>query len=157
MRPMYSPLLTLHSLLRWLVLAAALIAVIRAIAGAAGRRPWTPSDNRSGLWFTISLDIQLLLGLILYVALSPITTEAFRDFGAAMRNSALRFWAVEHLTGMVVALALAHIGRVRIRRSASDAAKHRTAAIFFGLALVAILVSIPWPGMPNGRVLFRGF
>jgi hypothetical protein len=35
--------------------------------------------------------------------------------------------------------------------------RHKLAAIFFGLALVAILATIPWPGMPAGRPLFRGF
>jgi hypothetical protein len=96
----------------------------------------------------------VLLGLLLYLFLSPFTSLAFDDFGAAMRNSALRFWAVEHVLGMLIGIALAHIGRARIARAAA-ARKHRLAAIFFGLALLAILVSIPWPGMPNGRELFR--
>jgi hypothetical protein len=154
---MYTALLALHSLLRWAVLLTGAVAVFRGVAGSGGRRPWTAADARSASWFTISLDIQMVLGLILYVALSPITREAFGDFGAAMRNSALRFWAVEHLIGMIVAIAVAHIGRARIRRLTDDVRRHRTAAIFFGVALVAILLSIPWPGMPNGRVLFRGF
>jgi hypothetical protein len=70
-----------------------------------------------------------------------------------MRNSALRFWAVEHTFGMIIGRARAH--RPRARRKAAAAKKHRTAAIFYGLALLAILVSIPWPGMPAGRELFR--
>jgi hypothetical protein len=57
--------------------------------------------------------------------------------------------------GMVVGIALAHIGRTRIRKATSDARRHRLAAIFYGLALVAILAAIPWPGLPNARPLFR--
>jgi len=55
---------------------------------------------------------------------------------------------------MLVAITLAHVGRARIRK-ADIARRHRLAAIFYGLALVSILASIPWPGTPNGRPLLR--
>lgn len=150
---MYSLILLLHSWLRWGVLLAGFVVVARALA--RGGRPWTPTDERAGSWFVITLDLQLLLGALLYFALSPITRQAFDDFGAAMRTSGIRFWAVEHLLGMVIAIALAHVGKSRIRKAATDARRHRLALIFFGLALLAVLVSIPWPAMPNGRPLFR--
>ena len=99
--------------------------------------------------------MQFLLGILLYFVLSPLTRQAMQDFGLAMRTSGLRFWAVEHVLGMVIALALVHIAGVRIRKAATDQKRHRTAMIFYGLALVVILASIPWPGMPAGRPLFR--
>ena len=102
-------------------------------------------------------SLQFLVGLLLYAVFSPLTRAAFTDFGAAMRDSVLRFFAVEHIFGMVVALALAHIGRGRLRRLTDDTARHRTMAIFFTLALVIMLVTIPWPFMPAGRPYFRGF
>jgi hypothetical protein len=104
-----------------------------------------------------TLDLQLLIGLVLYFGLSPITRAAFQDFGAAMGNSMLRFWAVEHIFGMVIAVALAHVGRVRVRKMTDPVRRHKLAAIFFGLALVAIVATIPWPGTPAARPLFRGF
>lgn len=149
---LYLTILTLHSWVRWAVVLAGLAAFLRSVG--AGRRPWTPTDDRAGFWFTMLLDVQMLIGLLLYVWLSPSTHEAFRDVGAAMKSSGLRFWAVEHIFGMLVALALAHVGRARIRK-ADLGRRHRLAAIFFGLALVAILASIPWPGTPNGRPLLR--
>lgn len=152
---MYLLALALHSLLRWAVVAAGLIAVGRAVTGARSRRDWTPADETAGRWFVIGLDLQLLLGLGLYLGLSPLTAIAFQDFGAAMANTVLRFWAVEHVFGMVAAVALAHVGRVRLRRAADAARRHRAAAIFFGLALLAVGVTIPWPGMPAARPLFR--
>jgi hypothetical protein len=152
---MYLLTLALHSLLRWIVLAAGLVALGRAVEGARGRKEWAAGDEKAGRWFVGALDVQMLLGLALYLRLSPITASAFQDFGAAMGNSVLRFWAVEHIAGMVIALVLAHVGRGRIRRAADAARRHRTAAIFFGLALVAILVTIPWPGMRAARPLFR--
>jgi hypothetical protein len=153
---MYDAVLTAHSWLRWAVIIAALIAVVRAIAGAAGRRPWTRADERAGFWFATLIDLQMLLGLLLYFALSPITKAALQDFGAAMRSGGLRFWAVEHLFGMVVAVALVHAGRSRTKKLTEAAARHKVASICFVLALLAILISIPWPGMPNGRSLWRG-
>ena len=152
---MYLLILAVHSLLRWVVLAFGLLAAGRGLTGARSRGAWTPADETAGRWFVMALDVQLLLGLALYLRLSPMTPIAFQDFGAAMGNAVLRFWAVEHIAGMVAAVALAHIGRVRIRRAADAARRHRTAAIFFGLALVAIVLTIPWPGMPAARPLLR--
>src|SRR6478672_13610737 len=101
--------LTLHSWLRWLVLVMGLIAVLRAVTGTIRRRPWTPGDDRAGFFFTMLLDLQVLIGLLLYAWLSPVTREALRDIGAAMKSNGLRFFAVEHVFGMIIALALAHI------------------------------------------------
>lgn len=56
---------------------------------------------------------------------------------------------------MLAALVLAHVGRVRIRKAGDPRRKRRLALIFFGLALVAIVASLPWPGMATGRPLFR--
>jgi len=71
-----------------------------------------------GLFFMITLDLQLLLGLVLYFVLSPFTTQALNDFGAAMRNAPLRFFAVEHVTLMLAAVILVHVGRVLARKAA---------------------------------------
>jgi hypothetical protein len=154
---MYPLMLVVHSLLRWVVLALGLVAFGRALAGMRGRRPWTAGDDRAGQLFVGTLDLQLVIGLVLYVGLSPITRAAFQDFGAAMGSSVLRFWAVEHIVGMVIAVALAHVGRVRARKTTDPVRRHKLAAIFFGLALVAVVATIPWPGTQAGRPLFPGF
>jgi|SRR6185503_8319059 len=151
---MYSSLLTLHSWLRWIVILAGLVAFIRAASGASGRRSWRPSDDRAGFWFTVALDTQFTLGLVMYFFASVITAAAMKDFGEAMRNPALRFWAIEHPFGMLVGIALAHIGRARARK-ADSFRRHRVAAIFFGLALLVILASIPWPFTPTPRPWLR--
>ncbi|HVJ26687.1 MAG TPA: hypothetical protein VM493_04060 [Vicinamibacterales bacterium] len=141
---MYGIVLIIHSWLRWAVIAAGIAAVARG-----GAR-----DSSTGRWFTILLDVQMLIGLLLYFVLSPFTKAALGDFGGAMGNSQLRFFAVEHVFGMVIGLALAHIGTAKIRK-APEHRRGRLAMIFYGLALIAILASIPWPGMPAGRPLFR--
>jgi hypothetical protein len=150
----YAAVLFIHSWLRWIVVLTGMAAVARATVGAATGKRWTATDDRAGFWFSIALDVQFLLGLILYVFLSPFTQAAFSDFGGAMKNSVQRFWAVEHIVGMFIAIGLVHIGRARARKTDS-LRRHTVAAIFFGLALVVILASIPWPGAPYGRPLLR--
>ncbi|HEY6510078.1 MAG TPA: hypothetical protein VIY56_18775 [Vicinamibacterales bacterium] len=153
---MYTPLLLVHSWLRWAVLIAGVLAVARALAGVRTRRPFTPVDSAAARRLVIALDVQLLLGLVLHVWASPFTTEAFGDLGATMRNAPLRFFVVEHPFGMLAAVALVHIGSARLKKRTESAARHKTALVFFGLALLIIVLSIPWPGLPAGRPLFRG-
>ena len=152
---MYSSALWLHSLLRWAVLLAGLVAWFRAISGHTAKRPWTPKDELWGLLLTVSVDLQFLIGLILYVFLSPITRMGVRNLAAAMQISTARFFTVEHLVGMIIAIALVHVGRVKIRKAAEPSRKHRLAMIFFGIAMVLVIISIPWPGLPVSRPLLR--
>ena len=70
---LYSSALWLHSLLRWAVLLAGAIAWFRSIGGATAKRPWNAKDELWGLLFVASLDLQLVVGLSLYVFLSPFT------------------------------------------------------------------------------------
>lgn len=142
---MYFSFVLLHSWMRWVVIVAAVLVFLRGARGI----------NTTTRLFVITLDIQMLLGLILYFALSPSTRAAFQDMGAAMSNPALRYWSVEHLVGMILAVAAAHIGRTRMRRAADDNARYKVGAMFVAIALVLILISIPWPGMPAGRPFFR--
>jgi hypothetical protein len=153
---LYAAFLVAHSTLRWVVLILGLVAIVRGVAGWSGR-PWTAGDARTGKLFVSALDLQFLIGLILFAVLSPVVREAFQDIGAAMRDGRLRFFLVEHVIGMLIGVALAHIGNVRIKKAGASPANHKTAAVFYGLAIVVILLSIPWPGMSGGRPLLTWF
>jgi len=150
---MYQTVLGLHSLLRWLVVLAGLWAVASAF-GAARRREWTPADSRPGLLFVLGLDLQLLIGLGLFLVLSPVTRAAMLDMGAAMKSGASRFWIVEHPSLMIAAVALGHVGRVASRRAGSYRAGNR-AQFWFALAIVAVLLATPWPFSSHPRPWFR--
>lgn len=153
---MYDITLVLHSLLRWLVLGTAVVALYRAYTGWFGKKTWSDADRRWNVMFAHSMTTQFVIGLLLYAVLSPITTQGvFPDFGAAMKDRVLRFWGVEHIFAMIVALGLAHIGNARARKSTTDEAKFKAAAIFFTIAIVLILASIPWSFLSYGRPLFR--
>ena len=81
--------------------------------------------------------------------------EIFDDFGAAMRDPVARFWAVEHITMMVVAVVLAHLGRILARKAKNPASKRTRLLICFGLATILLIAGTPWPGMTAGRPFFR--
>ncbi len=149
----YGITLFLHSWTRWGLLIAAVLIIAQAFRGWSGSQVWDEGKARLSAAFVHLSSVQLVLGLLLYGVFSPLTTSAFSDMGNAMRDSALRFWAVEHITMMVLAIALVHIGAGRIRKGADDKAKHRAAGIFFTLALVIMLSSIPWD---ESIRLFRG-
>jgi uncharacterized membrane protein YozB (DUF420 family) len=147
---LYTIVLTLHNIVRWLVVIAALLSLIRAVNGLVFKRGYTQQDGRVGLWFTMVMDIQILLGILLYFFLSPITTSALRNFGGAMANASVRFYAVEHIFLMIIALGIAHMGRSLIRKGKTAADKHRRTLIWFGLTILLVLAAIPW-----GRPLLR--
>ena len=151
----YSLALFVHSYLRYLVLAAGLVVIVRSARGVAGRTPFTAADGRAQVAFLAVLDLQLTLGLVLYAGLSPITRAFFADPKAGMHDHTLRFFGVEHLIAMVLAVAAAHVARARSKRAPTDELKHRRALVPMVLWLLLVLVAIPWPGLPYGRALFR--
>lgn len=144
---MYIGFLHLHDTLRWLLLLGIVIILVKYLTGWLGAKPWTKGDNILGIVFTSIMDLQFLTGIVLYFFLSPVTKQAFADFGAAMKDSDLRFYAVEHITMMFVAIILVHIGRAKSKKSKTDVAKFKTAFIYFLIATVIIIAAIPWSKM----------
>jgi heme A synthase len=149
----YTIVLTLHSWLRWIALALGAGSTFAAI-GASDEASSARAD-RWGLFLMMALDIQMLLGLLLYLVLSPFTATALHDFGAAMRTPSLRFWAVEHAATMFVAVIVVHVGRVLVRKATTPESKRWRLAASVGFATFLMLLGTPWPGLPNGRPLFR--
>ena len=141
---MYAYFLHFHNTLRWLILLSLVITLVKYVSGWLGNQPWKKTDNILGIVFTSLMDLQLLTGLVLYFFISPVTKLAMSDFGAAMKDPGLRFYAVEHFSMMLIAVVLVHIGRAKSKKAKTDSAKFKTATIFFLIALVVILAAIPW-------------
>ncbi|WP_266364935.1 cytochrome B [Tellurirhabdus rosea] len=135
---LYNILVHAHSGLRWLVLILLLAAIITAFRKWQGRDEYTAGDNRLYVWALVSTHIQVTLGLILYF-LSPKV-----DFNL-ISEKLYRFYTVEHISTMLIAVVLITIGRARSRRAPGPINKHRTIFIFFALGLLLILAAIPWP------------
>lgn len=140
----YEIFLQAHSGLRWLVLVLAVIVIVKSMMGMFGRPKYTKLDNILAASYVGTMHLQFLIGLILYLFLSPLTATAFQDFGAAMKNPELRFWAVEHLVIMLLAIVLAQVGRSISKKKPEDRIKFRFQAIFFALSLLFLVVGIPW-------------
>jgi len=141
---LYSAMLHAHSIGRWIVLILLLFAIVNSLL--AGSRPYIRSDNRLGLLLTIFADLMLVVGIYLYFV-GPYGYKIIQNVGmsAAMKDPYNRFFAVEHLAGMLIAIILIHLGKAQGRRPIGDRAKHRRTMIFYLVALLIILASIPWP------------
>jgi uncharacterized membrane protein len=134
---MYSFFKNFHSGFRYIVFILVLIAILQSIAGWLGKKPYTDANRKMNLFAMISAHIQLLIGLILYF-ISPLVQFA----GTTMKNAELRYWTVEHITGMVIALVLITIGHSRSKKATAPEAKHRNIAIFYTLAFIVIVAVI---------------
>lgn len=131
---MESGLLHLHNFMRWIILFFLLIALIQAF----GKKPGL---KKTSLWLLISAHITLLIGLYQYFtgAFGYKLIEA-NGFAAVMKDNALRFWGVEHITGMLIAIILITIARGKAKRSGYSAASW-----LYLFALIIILAVVPWP------------
>ncbi|MFY0565645.1 hypothetical protein ACN28E_17630 [Archangium lansingense] len=154
---LYQVVLSLHSWLRWGVVLLGALSLGRAVHGWARGRDWTQADRRIQQLFVALFDSQVLLGLTLYFALSPLTPRHLDGFRVAMSNSVLRFYGIEHVTAMVPALIIAHWASISSRRAQDSTTKHRRWVVGLLIALLFIAVGIPWPALPYGRPLVRGF
>jgi hypothetical protein len=147
---MYTLILDLHSTVRWIVLISAAWALFRAYRGWIRSRPWSGADRRAGLYFTGALDAQAFLGIAL-AFVSPLVQNVLFGLRAAMQAPHLRFFLVEHIPLMLVALVLVHASGSLTRAERIDRLKHRRAALVYTLATLAIIVAIPWwrPVLPG--------
>src|SRR5215475_9634840 len=146
---MYTAVLIIHSWIRWIALIAAIGATFAAL-----RRQESTSEKWALIAMT-ALDVQMLLGLLLYFALSPNTAAILNNFGGAMKDPVARFWAVEHISAMFGAVILAHAGRALARKATTPEAKRTRILVAFGLASLLMIIGMPWPGRPGGRPLLR--
>lgn len=146
---MHAALLHTHNLLRWVVLVAGVYAIMKAVAGLSGDRPYAAA-RRATAMFMGSVHLNLLLGLLLFV-FSPIVKAAMYDMAVTMADKDMRFIIAEHPTFMVLAAVLVTIGSIVSKGRPTDQARHRAAAIFMSITMLLILAGIPWK-----RALFPG-
>lgn len=118
-------LVVLHGAWRWIVLASAVVCVARSLRVLVEHRLWTAADRRWATVFVGALDVQLTLGLLLYIKLRAPAPFAV------------------HAASMIGAVALAHGGNIAVKRASPDAAL-KWAAPLFGCASIVIVAAIPW-------------
>ncbi|MBT30374.1 MAG: hypothetical protein CMO01_12005 [Thalassobius sp.] len=154
---MYQFLLASHSFVRWLVLISLLFALFRAYRGWLNKLAFSQFDNSLRHITATIAHFQLILGLWLYF-ISPIISYFYSNFSTAVHQREMRFFGMEHITVMLVAIVVITIGSAKAKRKPDDTAKFKTMAIWFSIGLFLILTSIPWEFSPlTSRPSFRSF
>lgn len=118
-----------HSGWRYIVLLVLIIAIVKLLIGLLGKQSWSKFDQMLGVATPIVIDIQWLLGIVLWL-MAPAAWFA----GRGTVNFA------EHAGTMTLALAAAHIGWARAKRADSDGAKFQSA--FVGFLIAGLLVGL---------------
>ncbi|MCF8268982.1 MAG: hypothetical protein K9I25_03360 [Crocinitomicaceae bacterium] len=137
---MYDILKHTHSGLRWV----ALILILMAIYNSITAKEFTKREKLINLFSMVSLHTQLLLGLVLYF-ISPRVSFA----AGWMKDASFRFYGMEHLAGMLIAIALITVGYVKSKKGTTPAAIYKPIKLFYIIGLILILASIPWPFRAN--------
>lgn len=150
---MTTGMLHLHSIIRYLTLLVALWAIFRSMSGMGGGKVFTKSDQRPGLFYMIAMDIQLVIGLVLYFT-GNFGLNSIRQLGMGevMKDGVHRFFAIEHLLGMLIAVILVHVGYATTKKAElTDQKKFKRSFWMYLIALIVIFASIPWPFRDLGR------
>ena len=138
---MYDGLKHAHSGIRWIFLALLIYAVINAFLKWRGNKAFTEGDRKVGLFTFVFSHIQLLLGLGLYF----ISPKVGKMSSEVMKNATARFFTVEHISMMLLSIILISIGYISAKKAVDSGVKFKRTFIFYLIALVLVLMAIPWP------------
>ncbi|MES2376829.1 MAG: hypothetical protein V4553_09635 [Bacteroidota bacterium] len=144
---MYSTLLALHSLTRWLVLGSLLFAIFRAYRGWLLKKPWLKLDDFTRHVAATMAHIQFCLGVTLYF-ISPIVNYFLHNFSTAVHERSIRFFGMEHVTMMLIGIGIISTVSAKAKNKPADIQKFKFLAIWYTIALLVILSSIPWSFSP---------
>lgn len=146
----------MHSLLRWVLVVLMVLSLLHAFTGRSGGKAFEGKSRKIFLFTLITLHVQVLLGLVMYF-MSDVVDSALGSEGM-MKNSSHRFWAIEHMVGMLLGAVLITVGWSKAKKAVGDAAKFKKIAVFYTIGIVLILATIPWPfrEMFAGRSWFPG-
>ncbi|HEY1009093.1 MAG: cytochrome B [Daejeonella sp.] len=142
---MYNFFLGLHSGLRYIVLLLLAVAIVLSVTALFGKKDYTQTNRKINLFAMIATHTQLLAGLILYF-FSPLVQ--YGNMGEAMKNTLARYWTVEHAVLMLFAVALITVGHSRSKKDVAAVNKHRAIALYYGLAILVIVIAIYQSGRP---------
>jgi len=140
---MYVGLKHLHSFLPYLLLIVLLFAFVQSLIDYFGKNPHTDGHRKNGLILLTLAHTQFLVGGILYFV-SPMSTAGLNNIGAAMKDSTLRLFTIEHPLMVILVIVLVIIAYSKSKNDISSHLKHKTKSMYFGISLVLILSRIPW-------------
>lgn len=154
---MYGPLLLIHSIIRWFVLAGIILALARVYSALLRPRAFSRLDRMSISIGTMASHTQLLAGMALYMS-SPFVGLFWSEPATGVATIQLLFFSLIHIAGMITSVVLMTVGSSLAKRAAEDHRKFRYIAIYWTISVVLILLLIPWPFSPLAqRPLWRPF
>lgn len=136
----------MHSIFRWVILLFLIIAIVKSLQGIFMQKPFTVLDKRVGLFLLIATHTTVFIGIYQWIA-GSWGLKNIQNLGISivMKDAVLRFWAVEHIVGMLIAAVLITVGKRVGKKSIADQSKHKCSFWFYTIALIIIVVSVPWP------------
>lgn len=154
---MYAILLTIHSWFRWLVLISLIYTLLRSYHGWIRARTFSLFDEVTRNATVMIVQTQFLIGLALYVY-SPMVRYFLQNFATAVHERDARFFGMEHITMMFIAVGVISAGSLKVNKNKTDRGKFRLIALWFSVGLLIIFLSIPWEFSPfTRRPYFRTF
>lgn len=144
---MYQTLTFYHNFMRWLVLAALIVAVYRAYKGYVSKAVFAKTDNALRHWTATIAHVQLMIGMVLYFQ-SPVVKYFMTNYKEAVKSIDITFFSLIHSILMFAAIVFITIGSAKAKRKQTDREKFKTMLIWFSLALLIIFIAIPWPFSP---------
>ncbi len=152
--PMYEPLLFVHSWTRWIILITLVGIFLRMTYGWIRNKEWTPLDQHLLSAFTQLFGTQILIGLFIWLSLSPIVKLGFKNPDLFWSDPVVSFWGFRHTLTMILTMIIVQVF-ISKSKPWSDLKKFRTFSLVFGVFIVVVCSAIPWPGLVYGRTLFR--
>lgn len=144
---MYQTLTFLHSLFRWLVLLSLVYSVFSAFRGYFLRLKFSKTMDSIRHWTATIAHVQLVLGIILY-SKSPLVKYFWKNFNEAKTSLDILFFGLIHIALMLFSIVLITIGSALAKRKSTDKEKFATMLLYFSIALIVILLAVPWPFSP---------
>ncbi|MBI3138921.1 MAG: hypothetical protein HYZ15_10080 [Sphingobacteriales bacterium] len=144
---METGMLHLHSLLRWVILLLLLVGLFQAFNKKE-------SIKSTSLWLMIAAHAMFLIGVYQFLAgRYGILNGLPEGVTSVMKDPVYRFYRVEHPLLMFVAIAL-----ITLARSKAKVLNYKNTGWLLLIALIFILVAIPWPfrEVGAGRAWFPG-
>lgn len=135
---LYSLTVLFHSTVRYFVLIAMLVSLYRAARGWFGGAAFEKTDEKLSVWLLIMAHTQLILGFLLYYISPRVTFD--------MKDNESRYWSVEHITLMLVAIVLITLSRITSKKTVDAAGKHKRIFLYNAFALLLILMAIQMSG-----------
>jgi ABC-type dipeptide/oligopeptide/nickel transport system permease component len=140
----YEILKAIHNIVRWVIVLGGLYAIITSLQGLFTNGKWTDNNKRAGLIFTSALNLQFIIGLILFFISPYIKGLMASGMSNIMGDSQSRFFVVEHWFTMILALIAAQLGYSLAKRASNDKAKFMRSSVGYILAALLMAYGIPW-------------